>query len=34
MSAVKNVVLVLRGWVDGSGSHGAYDSLTRDGYRD
>ena len=34
MSTVKNVVLVRGGWVDGSGSHGACDSLTSDGYHD
>ena len=34
MSTVKNVVLVHGGWVDRSGSHGAYHSLTSDGYRD
>jgi hypothetical protein len=34
MSTVKNVVLVHRGRVDGSGSHGAYDSLTSDGCHD
>jgi hypothetical protein len=34
MSTVKNVVLVHGGWVDGSGSRGAYHSLTSDGYRD
>jgi hypothetical protein len=31
MSTVKNVVLVHGGWVDRSGSQGAYDSLTSDG---
>jgi hypothetical protein len=34
MSTVKNMVLVHRGWVDGSGSHVAYHSLTSDGYHD
>ena len=34
MGAVKNVVLVHGGWVDGSGSHGACDCLTSDGCRD
>jgi pimeloyl-ACP methyl ester carboxylesterase len=32
-SAVRNVVLVHGGFVDGSGWQGVYDSLTRDGFR-
>lgn len=32
MCTAKNVVLVHGGWLDGSGSHGGYDSLTSDGY--
>src|SRR5262249_13161257 len=33
MPAVKNVVLVHGGFVDGSGWQGVYDQLTQDGYR-
>src|SRR5580698_10436255 len=32
-SAVRNVVLVHGGFVDGSGWQGVYESLTRDGFR-